>query len=74
MVIEKNLIRIDIDASVMGRPHTAEIAILGDAREALEAIAAGVSGIRDGESHQRTSISAIGWLRAMLAKVLGGDP
>ena len=39
MAIEKNLIRIDLDPAVMARPHTAEVAILGDAREALELIA-----------------------------------
>ena len=43
MAIEKNLIRIDLDPAVMGRPHTAEIAILGDAREALELIAKGIA-------------------------------
>ena len=37
--INKNLIRIDIDASALARPHHAEIAILGDAAQALEAIA-----------------------------------
>ena len=41
VVIDKNLIRIDIDADAIARPHTAEIAILGDAKLALEAIAAG---------------------------------
>ena len=35
MAIEKNLIRIDLDPAVMARPHTAEIAILGDARVAV---------------------------------------
>ena len=35
-IIEKNLIRIDIDPGSLARPHTAEIAILGDARAALE--------------------------------------
>ncbi len=38
-VIDKNLIRIDIDPDSLARPHTAEIAILGDAKAALEAIA-----------------------------------
>jgi len=37
-LIEKNLIRIDIDPASLSRPHTADIAILGDARETLEAI------------------------------------
>lgn len=37
--IASNLIRIDIDPSSLARPHTAEIPILADAREAAEAIA-----------------------------------
>jgi len=43
VVIEKNLIRIDIDPASLARPHPAEIAILGDAREALEQIATGLT-------------------------------
>ncbi len=39
VVIDKNLIRIDIDPAAIARPHTAEIPILGDARETLEALA-----------------------------------
>ncbi len=69
VVIEKNLIRIDIDASVIGRPHMAEIAILGDAREALEAIAAGVRE-RAGEARASFDLGEPDALRAMLAKVL----
>jgi thiamine pyrophosphate-dependent acetolactate synthase large subunit-like protein len=38
-VIGANLIRIDIDPASLARPHVAEIAILSDARIALEAIA-----------------------------------
>ena len=69
MVIERNLIRIDIDASVMGRPHTAEIAILGDAREALEMIAKGVK-TRAGEAKASFDLGEADALRAMLAQVL----
>ena len=69
VVIEQNLIRIDIDASVMGRPHAAEIAILGDAREALEMIAAGVTA-RDGAAQASFDLGEPDALRAMLAKVL----
>lgn len=69
VVIEKNLIRIDIDPSVIGRPHAAEIAILGDAREALEAIAAGV-GEREGDARASFDLGEPDALRAMLAKVL----
>lgn len=38
-ILERNLIRIDIDPGSLARPHTAEIAILGDARAALEQLA-----------------------------------
>jgi 5-guanidino-2-oxopentanoate decarboxylase len=41
--IEKNLIRIDIDPASLGRPHAAEIAILGDAGPTLGRIAEGVT-------------------------------
>ncbi len=43
VVIEENLIRIDIDADSLARPHTAEIAINADAKATLEAIAEGLS-------------------------------
>ncbi|WP_421693442.1 5-guanidino-2-oxopentanoate decarboxylase [Aestuariivirga sp.] len=69
-LIEKNLIRIDIDPDVMGRPHTADIAILGDAKEALEAIAHGVKE-REGKSSAHFDLGEADALRAMLAKVLG---
>ena len=36
--ITRNLIRIDIDPSSLARPHTAEIAILGDATETMKSI------------------------------------
>jgi 5-guanidino-2-oxopentanoate decarboxylase len=39
VVIDRNLIRIDIDADSLAQPHTAEIAIQADARATLEAIA-----------------------------------
>jgi 5-guanidino-2-oxopentanoate decarboxylase len=42
VVIDRNLIRIDIDPDSLARPHTAEIAIQADARSALEAIAEGL--------------------------------
>lgn len=69
VVIAKNLIRIDIDPAVMSRPHTAEIAMLGDARQALEAIAAGVKD-RQGEASASFDLGEPDALRAMLAKVL----
>jgi 5-guanidino-2-oxopentanoate decarboxylase len=39
-VIEKNLIRIDIDPGSLARPHHAEIAILGDSKSTLEQLTA----------------------------------
>jgi 5-guanidino-2-oxopentanoate decarboxylase len=39
IILENNLIRIDIDPACLARPHTASLAILGDARDSLEAIA-----------------------------------
>ena len=43
VLIDANLIRIDIDPASLARPHTAEIAILGDARAALAAIAPAIT-------------------------------
>jgi 5-guanidino-2-oxopentanoate decarboxylase len=42
VVIDRNLIRIDLDADSLARPHTAEIAIQADAKASLEAIAEGL--------------------------------
>jgi 5-guanidino-2-oxopentanoate decarboxylase len=69
LVIGKNLIRIDIDPSVMSRPHAAEIAILGDAAQALAAIAEGI-GERTGQALQGFSLGEPDELRSMLEKVL----
>ncbi len=68
-VIDNNLIRIDIDPASLARPHTAEIAILGDARETLEAIAAGVSEHRGSPSTAIAS-SETDDLRKMLSDPL----
>ena len=38
-ILDKGLIRIDLDAMTLARPHGADIAILADAAQALEAIA-----------------------------------
>ncbi len=43
VVFDKNLIRIDLDADSLARPHTAEIAIQAEAKATLEAIAEGVT-------------------------------
>lgn len=69
-VIEKNLIRIDIDPAVIARPHTAEIAILGDASEALAAIARGIVA-RPGAARASFDHGEPDPLRIMLARVLG---
>ena len=42
VVIDKNLIRIDIDSDSLAQPHTAEIAIQADAKAAMEEIAEGL--------------------------------
>ena len=69
IVIDRNMIRIDLDPSVMSRPHTADIAILGDAKQALEAIAAGVTRRKE-PAPARFDRGEPDPLRAMLTKVL----
>jgi 5-guanidino-2-oxopentanoate decarboxylase len=69
IVIDRSLIRIDIDPSAMSRPHTAEIAILGDAGQALEAIAAGIKD-RAGAASATFDLGDADALRIMLARVL----
>jgi 5-guanidino-2-oxopentanoate decarboxylase len=77
VVIDRNLIRIDIDADALARPHTAEIAIKADARAALEAIAQGLAGHRS-ETQTRLEkrvIDEVEWVvsdrnREILVKVL----
>lgn len=69
VLIERNLIRIDIDPSAVARPHAAEIAILADARLSLEAIAAGVTE-KSSAAEARFELGEPDALRAMLAKVL----
>jgi len=69
ILISHDLIRIDIDPSVLSRPHPSELAILGDAREALEAIAAGVTA-RGGEARATLDLGEPDALRATLSKVL----
>ena len=69
LLIANNLIRIDIDPASLARPHQAEIAILGDAKEALAAIAAQVKE-RGGKSSAAIGTGEPDALRAMLTKVL----
>ena len=52
IVIDKNLIRIDIDPASLAQPHTAEIAILADAKAALAAIAAWASSCGTQKHHR----------------------
>ncbi len=68
-LIDRNLIRIDIDPASLVRPHTAEIAILADAREALEMIAAKVKE-RAGPAVASISLGEPDQLRSLLSKVL----
>jgi 5-guanidino-2-oxopentanoate decarboxylase len=67
--IGSNLIRIDIDPSSLARPHLAEIAILADANEAAEAIAAHLNGSKPVTRLFRQP-SEEGELRQALSKVL----
>jgi len=69
MLIEKNLIRIDIDRDSLAKPHTAEIAILADAREALEMMAAQVRE-RPGAASASIALGESDQHRPMLSKVL----
>jgi len=69
IVIDKDLIRIDLDPANLVMPHTAEIAILADAKEALELIAARVKE-RGGTASASIDIDEPGELRVMLSKVL----
>ncbi len=72
-VIEKNLIRIDLDPSSLARPHTAEIAILGDARAALDAMAPQVKAQSAATERDTASLHEVDSdpMRVMLAKILG---
>jgi 5-guanidino-2-oxopentanoate decarboxylase len=69
VVIDHDLIRIDIDPDAIARPHHAEIAILGDARAALDAIAAGITP-RKGPPPAQLPDGEPDALRRMLTKVL----
>jgi 5-guanidino-2-oxopentanoate decarboxylase len=77
-VIDKNLIRIDIDPDSLARPHTAEIAILGDAKAALVAIAPHITAalgtdsaaIATGKTSYLHDVISDP-IRALLTKVLG---
>jgi thiamine pyrophosphate-dependent acetolactate synthase large subunit-like protein len=69
VVIAKNLIRVDIDPAAIARPHTAEIPILGDAPETLEALAPLVTA-RAAQPKPKLAKGEDDALRTMLSKVL----
>jgi 5-guanidino-2-oxopentanoate decarboxylase len=66
--LEAPMIRIDIDPDVLARPHRAELAIVGDAEDALLSIAMGLSG-KDAP-HATAPEVTDDPLRQMLRKVL----
>jgi 5-guanidino-2-oxopentanoate decarboxylase len=79
-ILDKGLIRIDLDAMALAKPHGADIAMLADARQALEAIAASLA--NDDHSARRKAAEKMvaathaseglgdDQLRKMLSKVL----
>ena len=66
--ISQNLIRIDIDPDCLARPHSAEIAILGDATSTLSQIAQAVKA-RTAKA-PTAPLTQDDALRAMLSKIL----
>jgi 5-guanidino-2-oxopentanoate decarboxylase len=69
ILVEKNLIRIDIDAAALALPHTAEIAILADAKETLLALAHHIKK-RQSQKLVKPTTGDDDALRVMLGKVL----
>jgi 5-guanidino-2-oxopentanoate decarboxylase len=69
-IISKNLIRIDIDPETLARPHSAEIAILSDAKTALDMLAGFIikNKVTPSQKAPPTDDSP---LRKTLAQVLG---
>jgi 5-guanidino-2-oxopentanoate decarboxylase len=68
--ITKNLIRIDIDPSVLASPHIAEIAILSDSCLALQAIEGAISRKTPAEVPKKPLTRKDSTLRHILASVL----
>lgn len=79
-ILDKGLIRIDLDPATLARPHAADIAILADAATTLAAIKAGLPAA-DHEARRKTNEKRIAGylamegsqddeLRKMLSKVL----
>jgi 5-guanidino-2-oxopentanoate decarboxylase len=69
VILDDNLIRIDIDPASLARPHAAKLAILGDARTCLEALAPLLKARAKTESPPHTEFEETP-LRIMLGKVL----
>ena len=70
VLLEKNLIRIDIDPAALVRPHTAEMPILGDAAETLEALKPLINA-KSNSPKLNIARGEDDALRVMLSKVLG---
>jgi thiamine pyrophosphate-dependent acetolactate synthase large subunit-like protein len=79
VILDKNLIRIDIDEAALARPHTAEIAIQGHAKSTLAEIADALPAAHKGKRSDAEGIArdlreqdrkADDPLRKMLARVL----
>ncbi len=68
VVLTRGVIRIDIDPASLARPHVAELAILGDAADALARIAAGMP--RRDLKRPTAPALELAPLRVMLGKVL----
>ncbi len=69
IVLTQGVIRIDIDPASLARPHVADLAILGDATDALARIAAGLKAT-GAEPPQKPALE-LATLRHMLSKILG---
>ena len=68
--IEKSLIRIDIDPASLARPHSAEIAILSDAEQALHRLAAGAWEPREAHSPVQPPPTQHNRLRQQMTRML----
>jgi 5-guanidino-2-oxopentanoate decarboxylase len=67
-ILDKGLIRIDLDPMVLARPHAADIAILADASETLAAIARSLPAADHRERRQAAEKSIASTLAAEMEK------
>lgn len=67
-ILDKGLIRIDLDPMVLARPHAADIAILADAGDALSAIARSLPAADHAERRQAAEKSIASTLAAEMEK------